>query len=200
MQVPLRKKSAETAIQDTKENSRYQPLSKFSWEDCTKFCLILQANSQSLGKVSVYMNRQWTAGVCRSNRQHSRRQLHICGCLDFLRREIRPFHNGAVGEGERFSQVYRTTTVDKAPVFSGFAQQVFFAHPCTPWEYPQNERHSGQAFVSKDISMEPFFSPKQILSAAYEQKERPRKKLGFRLPEERFEAFLRDALRKTEMR
>ena len=46
----------------------------------------------------------------------------------------------------------------------GFAQvenwdsQVYFAHPYTSWEFPQNARHNGlfQAFVPKGISIESF--------------------------------------------
>ena len=51
--------------------------------------------------------------------------------------------------GDKFSQVFKTITVDNGPEFSGFAQvenwgsQVYFAHPYTSWERPQNERHNG---------------------------------------------------------
>ena len=45
--------------------------------------------------------------------------------------------------GNKFSQVFKTITVDNGPEFSGFAQvenwgsQVYFAHPYTSWERPQ---------------------------------------------------------------
>ena len=74
--------------------------------------------------------------------------------------------------GNKFSQVFKTITVDNGPEFSGFAQiedwgsQVYFAHPYTS------------------------FSPEYILSAADELNGRPRKKLGYRTPEELFEQFL----------
>ena len=79
----------------------------------------------------------------------------------------------------------------------GFAQvenwgsQVYFAHPYTSWELPQNARHNGLflAFVPKGVSIESF-SPKYILSAADELNGCPRKKLGYRTPEELFEKFL----------
>ncbi len=53
--------------------------------------------------------------------------------------------------GEKFAQVF----VDNGSEFSGFAQvenwgsQIYFAHPYTSWERPQNERHNGlfRAFV-----------------------------------------------------
>ena len=99
--------------------------------------------------------------------------------------------------GNKFSQVFQTITVDNGPEFSGFAQvenwgsQVYFAHPYTSWERPQNERHNGlfRAFVPKGVSMESF-SPEYILSAADELNGRPRKKLGYHTPEELFERFL----------
>ena len=99
--------------------------------------------------------------------------------------------------GEKFSQVFKTITVDNGSEFSGFAQvenwgsQVYFAHPYTSWERPQNERHNGlfRAFVPKGVSIESF-SPEYILAAADELNGRPRKKLGYRTPEELFESFL----------
>ena len=99
--------------------------------------------------------------------------------------------------GNKFSQVFKTITVDNGPEFSGFAQiedwgsQVYFAHPYTSWERPQNERHNGlfQVFVPKGVSIGSF-SPEYILSAADELNGRPRKKLGYRTPEELFEQFL----------
>lgn len=69
--------------------------------------------------------------------------------------------------------------------------KAFFAHPYTSWERPQNERHNGlfRAFVPKGASIEAF-SDEDILSAADELNGRPRKKLGYRTPEELFDAFL----------
>lgn len=99
--------------------------------------------------------------------------------------------------GNKFSQVFKTITVDNGPEFSGFAQiegwgsQVYFAHPYTSWERPQNERQNGlfQVFVPKGVSIGSF-SPEYILSAADELNGRPRRKLGYRTPEELFERFL----------
>ena len=84
-----------------------------------------------------------------------------------------------------------------APEFSTFSlvenwgSAVYFAHPYTSWERPQNERHNGlfRAFVPKGASIESF-SPEYILSAADELNGRPRKKLGYRTPEELFDEFL----------
>ena len=61
----------------------------------------------------------------------------------------------------------------------------------TSWERPQNERHNGlfRTFVPKGVSIEAF-SAEYILAAADELNGRPRKKLGYRTPEELFDQFL----------
>ena len=61
----------------------------------------------------------------------------------------------------------------------------------TSWERPQNERHNGlfRTFVPKGVSIEAF-SAEYILAAADELNGRPRKKLGYRTPEELFDKFL----------
>ena len=99
--------------------------------------------------------------------------------------------------GDRFAQVFKTITVDNGAEFANFAQceswgtEVFFAHPYTSWERPQNERHNGlfRAFVPKGTSMQNY-SAEYILSAADELNARPRKKLGYATPEELFDSFL----------
>lgn len=99
--------------------------------------------------------------------------------------------------GENFSRIFKTITVDNGSEFADFAQaeqwgtKAFFAQPYTSWERPQNERHNGllRAFVQKGASIEAF-SDEDILSAADELNGRPRKKLGYRTPEELFDAFL----------
>ena len=87
--------------------------------------------------------------------------------------------------------------MDNGSEFSTFSlvenwgSAVYFAYPYTSWERPQNERHNGlfRAFVPKGASIESF-SPEYILSAADELNGRPRKKLGYRTPEELFDEFL----------
>ena len=61
----------------------------------------------------------------------------------------------------------------------------------TSWERPQNERHNGlfRTFVPNGVSIEAF-SAEYILAAADELNGRPRKKLGYRTPEEPFDQFL----------
>ena len=99
--------------------------------------------------------------------------------------------------GEHFSQVFKTITVDNGSEFADFAQvekwgtKVFFTHPYSSWERPQNERHNGlfRAFVPKGVSIEDF-TDEDILAAADELNGRPRRKLGYRTPEELFDSFL----------
>ncbi len=69
--------------------------------------------------------------------------------------------------------------------------KVYFAHPYTSWERPQNERHNGmlREYVPKGVSIERF-SDMDILAAADNINGLPRKKLGYATPEELFEAFL----------
>ena len=56
---------------------------------------------------------------------------------------------------------------------------------------PVNERHNGllRQYIPKGVSIEKY-SPEEILFFADELNNRPRKRLGYRTPEELFEAFL----------
>lgn len=99
--------------------------------------------------------------------------------------------------GENFSKVFKTITVDNGSKFADFSQveqwgtQVFFAHPYFSWESAQNERHNGlfRAFLPNGVSLVKY-SEEDVLSAADELNGRPRSKLGYRTPEELFDAFL----------
>ena len=99
--------------------------------------------------------------------------------------------------GERFSQVFKTITVDNGSEFAEFSMierwgtKVYFAHPYTSWERPQNERHNGmlRGYVPKGVSIE-LFSDEDILAAADSMNGLPRKNLDYATPEELFEAFL----------
>ena len=92
--------------------------------------------------------------------------------------------------GGKFTRGFKTVTVDNGSEFSAFSQvenwgcAVYFAHPYTSWERPQNERHNGlfRTFVPKGVSIEAF-SAEYILAAADELNGRPHKKLGYRIPE-----------------
>ncbi len=84
--------------------------------------------------------------------------------------------------GDNFSTVFKTITVDNGSEFSDFAKLedwgvgVFFAHPYSSWERPQNERHNGllRAFFPKGVSLEPY-SDEDVRAAADELNGRPRR-------------------------
>ncbi len=69
--------------------------------------------------------------------------------------------------------------------------KVYFAHPYTSWERPQNERHNGilRSYIPKGVSIEKF-SSEEIVAAADSMNALPRKKQDYATPEELFEAFL----------
>ena len=98
---------------------------------------------------------------------------------------------------DRFSQVFKTMTADNGPEFETFSQyeklgtKIYFTHPYSSWERPQNERHNGlfRDFIPKGTSMEPFCN-EDILNMADALNQRPRRILGYHTPMELFEAFL----------
>jgi IS30 family transposase len=99
--------------------------------------------------------------------------------------------------GDHFSDVFKSITADNGSEFENFAQteewgtEIYFAHPYSSWERPVNERHNGllRGFIPKGVSIEKY-SPAQVLSFADELNGRPRRRLGYRTPEELFDAFL----------
>lgn len=99
--------------------------------------------------------------------------------------------------GNQFSEVFKTITLDNGSEFADLSKleqwgtMVYFAHPYTSWERPQNERHNGlfRLYVPKGVSMKKY-TAEYILSSADELNGRPRRKLGYRTPEELFDAFL----------
>lgn len=100
--------------------------------------------------------------------------------------------------GDRFSAVFKTITADNGTEFDRLSEveswgetMVYFTHPYSSWERPQNERHNGllRAYIPKGVSVERY-SPEEILSFADELNGRPRRILGYRTPEELFDAFL----------
>lgn len=99
--------------------------------------------------------------------------------------------------GEKFSEVFKTITVDNGSEFADFAKveqfgtKVYFAHPYTSCERAQNERHNGmfRRYAPKGASME-LFSDDDVAWFGDELNRLPRKKLGYCTPEELFEAFL----------
>ena len=102
--------------------------------------------------------------------------------------------------GSQFSTIFKTITTDNGPEFEDFADvqqwgtDVFFAHPYSSWERAVNERHNGllRRYIPKGVSMERYTS-EEVLGFADEINSLPRKRLGYRTPEELFEDFLDSA-------
>ncbi len=98
---------------------------------------------------------------------------------------------------ERFSQVFKTMTADNGPEFETFSKfeslgtKIYFTHPYSSWERPQNERHNGllRDFIPKGMSIE-HFTDEDILNMADELNQRPRRILGYHSPTELFDMFL----------
>lgn len=99
--------------------------------------------------------------------------------------------------GELFRYVFKSITTDNGSEFEDFAKveewgsAIYFAHPYSSWERPVNERHNGllRQYIPKGVSIEKY-TPEDVLWFADELNSRPRKRLGYRTPEELFEAFL----------
>ncbi len=98
---------------------------------------------------------------------------------------------------ERFSQVFKTMTADNGPEFETFSQleklgtKIYFTHPYSSWERPQNERHNGllRDYIPKGTSIE-HFTDEDILQMADALNQRPRRILDYRTPTELFDKFL----------
>ena len=98
---------------------------------------------------------------------------------------------------EHFKEVFKSVTTDNGSEFSRLSEleeygvSVYFAHPYSSWERPQNERHNRifRRYVPKGVSIENY-SAEQILHFADEMNALPRKILEYRTPEELFDAFL----------
>ena len=98
---------------------------------------------------------------------------------------------------EFFGIVFRTITADNGSEFNElssfeeYGPKVYFAHPYSSWERPQNERHNRifRRYVPKGVSIENY-SAEQILRYADDMNALPRKSLGYSTPEELFDSFL----------
>ena len=99
--------------------------------------------------------------------------------------------------GEKFKQVFRSITTDNGSEFSEFSAMeslgtdIYFAHPYSAWERPINERTNRilRRFIPKGKSIGAY-SDDAILMFADEINCLPRKRLGYRTPEELFESKL----------
>ena len=98
---------------------------------------------------------------------------------------------------ENFAEIFKTITADNGNEFSELSEiedwgvTVYFAHPYSSWERPQNERQNRifRRYVAKRKSIDSY-SAEQILSFADEMNALPRRSLGYCTPEELFDAFL----------
>lgn len=96
-----------------------------------------------------------------------------------------------------FGRVFKTMTADNGPEFETLSKfeklgtRVYFAHPYSSWERPQNERTNGllRDFIPKGTSIEPY-SEEDILNIADELNQRPRRILGYHSPTEMMDAIL----------
>ena len=99
--------------------------------------------------------------------------------------------------GNEFSEVFKTITADNGSEFERLSELeeygvgVFFAHPYSSWERPQNERHNRmfRRYIPKGISIDNY-SAQQILKFADEMNALPRRVLEYSTPEELFDEFL----------
>ena len=96
-----------------------------------------------------------------------------------------------------FSTVFKTMTADNGPEFTIFSKleslgtKVYFAHPYSSWERPQNERHNDllREFIPKGTSIEQY-TDDDILDMADTLNQRPCRIWDYHSPAELFEAFL----------
>ena len=92
---------------------------------------------------------------------------------------------------------HKTMTADNGPEFTTLSKleslgtKVYFAHPYSSWERPQNERHNGllREFIPKGPSIEQY-TDDDILDMADTLNQRPRRIWDYHNPAELFEAFL----------
>lgn len=99
--------------------------------------------------------------------------------------------------GDKFNQVFRSITTDNGSEFAAFSDfealgtKVYFAHPYSSWERPVNERSNRilRKFIPKGKSIHAY-TDEQILIFSDEINATPRKRLGYRTPEELFEEYL----------
>ena len=97
--------------------------------------------------------------------------------------------------GDEFRSVFKTITADNGTEFETLSEaedwgsKVYFAHPYSSWERPQNERHNRifRRYVPKGTSIEKYSADK-ILYFADEMNNLPRRILNYSSAEELFEA------------
>lgn len=98
---------------------------------------------------------------------------------------------------ERFSEIFKTITADNGSEFERLSDlealgtNVYFAHPYSSWERPQNERQNRilRRYIPKGVSINRY-SVENILFFQDEMNAMPRRILGYCAPEDLFDNFL----------
>lgn len=98
---------------------------------------------------------------------------------------------------EQFSNIFKTITADNGAEFDRFSEveqygtKIYFAHPYSSWERPQNERYNRvlRTFIPKGTSIDSY-TQEQILEISYMINSMPRKVLDYQTAEELYEAEL----------
>lgn len=103
---------------------------------------------------------------------------------------------------EKFSQVFRSITTDNGTEFAAFSAfesdgtSIYFAHPYSAWERPVNERTNRllRRYIPKGKSIS-HYSTDDVMAFADQINSIPRKRLGYRSPEELFDEMLDEIYR-----
>ena len=96
-----------------------------------------------------------------------------------------------------FGEIFKSITADNGTEFEGLSKledygtKVYFAHPYSSWERPQNERHNRifRRYIPKGVSIDNY-TAEQILCFADDMNALPRKILGYATPEDLYDDFL----------
>ena len=136
------------------------------------------------GEPAVFTIVERLTGCYLSIRTSEKTSQGIAGAMERLHERF----------GNKFSQVFRSITTDNGNEFAAFSEfealgtKVYFAHPYSAWERPVNERTNRllRRYIPKGVSIHNF-SDEQILMFSDEINALPRKRLGYRTPEELFD-------------
>lgn len=110
---------------------------------------------------------------------------------DSVQNAIKELHRQYI---EKFSEVFKTITSDNGSEFArlseleAYGTKVYFAHPYSSYERPQNERANRilRKYIPKGCSIEEY-TEEQILSFSDQMNSTPRKIIGYCTSEELFD-------------
>lgn len=139
------------------------------------------------GEPAVFTIVEMTTGIYLSLRINEKTTDGVAAAMAQLSEEF----------GAQFSQVFRTITTDNGSEFAAYTAfeqygtKVYYAHPYSSWERPVNERSNRllRRFIPKGKSIHSY-TAEQIMMFSDEINSMPRKRLGYRTPEELFDAQL----------